>query len=116
MKGDPGLIAWVAEALEPVGTVSGRAMMGVTALYCDGAIFAIVDGDALWLKSDAESAAEWDAAGAERFSFVGKDGRTVSNSYRRAPGDVHDDPDAMRRWGALAVAAGRRKSMPKRKR
>ncbi len=108
MAVDSGLLAWVEEALAPLGTVSKRAMMGGATLYLDGTIFALVALDTLWFKSDAESDAEWDAAGCPRFAYEFGDGRTGTMNYRRAPDDVYDDADAMRRWAALGVAAGLR--------
>jgi len=113
MAFDSGLVAWVTEALEPIGTVTMRQMMGVATLYLDGRIFAVVD-DAVWFKSDAESNAIWEAAGCERYTFVSRDGRTESMNYRRGPADVYDDADAMREWAALAIAASQR--APKKKR
>lgn len=112
---DTGLIDWVVEAMEPVGAVTMRRMMGGATLYCDGTIFAIVhDGD-LWFKADAESDALWDAAGhVDRFTVRFKDGRVDSMNYRRAPSEVQDDADAMREWASLGIAAGAR--APKKKR
>ncbi|WP_448662185.1 TfoX/Sxy family protein [Sphingomonas sp. CJ20] len=107
MAADPGLVAWVCEALEPVGTVTSRAMMGGATLYLDGTVFAIVAFDDLWLKADAISDADWDAAGCERFRYDAA-GTTKVMNYRRAPSAVHDDADAMRHWAALAAAAGAR--------
>jgi len=116
MSIDEGLLAWVEESLEPVGRVSMRKMMGGATLYLDGTIFAIlVDGE-IWLKSDAEADAIWDAQGCERFSVTFKDGRVDTMNYRRAPTDVYDDPDAMRTWAALAVEAGMRGAAKKRPR
>jgi len=83
-------------------------MMGGATLYLDGTVFAIVVEDGLWLKADAESDAEWDAAGCARFTYQMGEGRTGSMNYRRAPEDCHDDADALRRWGELALEAGRR--------
>ncbi|URW74613.1 TfoX/Sxy family protein [Sphingomonas donggukensis] len=108
MAADEGLIAWVAEATEPLGTLTKRAMMGGATLYLDGQVFGIVDDDALWLKSDKVSDPEWDAAGCERFSFTASDGSVATMNYRRAPDDVYDDADALRRWAALALEAGLR--------
>lgn len=108
MAVDSGLIAWVGEALAPLGTVTRRAMMGGATLYLDGAIFAIVADDALWFKADAQSDAIWDAAGCPRFTYRMGEGRTGSMNYRRAPDDVHDDAEAMRHWAMIAVAAGQR--------
>jgi DNA transformation protein and related proteins len=118
MSVDEGLFAWVEEALEPMGQVTMRKMMGAAVLYLDGIVFAVLD-DQLWFKSDAESAAIWDAEGCERFSFATRDGRIETMAYRRAPADVYDDAEAMQRWAALAVEAGVRgaaKKKPKKPR
>ncbi|MEQ9661611.1 MAG: TfoX/Sxy family protein [Parasphingopyxis sp.] len=113
MSVDKGMIEWVRECLEPLGPVTMRNMMGGATLYCDGTIFAIVAGDDLWFKADPETDAIWDEAGRERFTFEMK-GKTGSMNYRRAPLDVHDDPDAMRQWARLGIEAGAR--APKKKR
>ena len=107
MAFDVGLIDWVAEAMAPVGAVTHRRMMGGATLYCDGTVFAIVAYDALWFKADAESDADWDAMGCERFT-VEMAGKTASMNYRSAPEEVYDDPDELRRLGALGLAAGLR--------
>ena len=117
MSVDEGLLAWVEEALEPMGRVSLRKMMGGATLYLDGAIFAImVDGE-LWLKADEESNPVWDEAGCtERFTVTFKDGTIDRMNYRRPPSDVYDDPDEMRRWAQVAVEAGLRRPVKKRSR
>jgi DNA transformation protein and related proteins len=107
MAYDAGIVAWVMEALAPIGAVTLRPMMGAATLYCDGTVFAVVD-DELWLKADAVSAPAWDEAGCERFRFTGADGVEQTMNYRRAPADCYDDPDVLRRWAALALEAGRR--------
>lgn len=114
MSFDTGLYEWAKEALEPLGTVTLRRMMGGAVLYLDGTVFAILDEDELWLKADAETDAVWDAEGCERFSMTFKDGRVETMNYRRAPADVHDDPEAMQRWAGLAVEAGLRGAVKKR--
>jgi DNA transformation protein and related proteins len=114
MSADVGLIAWVAEALVPMGNVTRRAMMGGATLYLDGTVFAIVDDDALWFKADKVSDTAWDDAGCARFTFD-MGGKTGSMNYRRAPDDVYDDAEAMQRWAALAVEAGQRAPVKKKK-
>ena len=108
MSVDEGLYAWVEEALAPLGRVTMRKMMGGATLYLDGTVFAILDGDEIWFKSDRESDGLWDAQGCERFSVTFKDGRVDTMNYRRGPLDVYDDAEAMQRWAGLAVAAGLR--------
>ncbi len=136
MSFDEGLYAWVQEALEPIGQVTMRKMMGGATLYLDGndrlsraphgsalsggqggpIIFAILDEGEIWLKADAESDSIWDAEGCEKFSVTFKDGKVDTMNYRRAPQDVYDDPEAMQRWAGLAVEAGARAAAKKRPR
>lgn len=109
-----GLIEWVAEAMAPAN-ITSRRMMGGWTLYADGQVFAIIGDDLLWFKADADSDAEWDAAGCSRFTFqMGE--KLGSMNYRRAPDDCYDDPDALRCWGTLALAAGVRAAAAKRPR
>ena len=115
---DEGLYAWVQEALEPLGSGTRRKMMGGATLYLDGTIFAILDEGEIWLKADSESDAVWDSEGCEKFRVTFKDGKVDTMNYRRAPPDVHDDPEAMQRWAALALEAGLRgaaKRKPRKK-
>ena len=114
MAFDQGLVDWITEALEPVGTVSLRKMMGGAVLYCDGTVFAIVADDTVWFKSDAVSDAEWDAAACPRFTYAMGEGRVETMNYRKAPDDVYDDADAASTWAALGIAAGLRKPSKKR--
>jgi DNA transformation protein and related proteins len=106
-KLDQGLIDWTTEAMAPLGAVTWRQMMGGAALYCDGAIFAMLDSDQLWFKADKLSDAKWDEAGCPRFTYE-MGGKSGSMNYRRAPDDVYDDAEALRHWGSLALEAGRR--------
>lgn len=106
MAVDQGLVEWVKEAMEPFGTVTSKRLFGGAALYLDGLAFAILAFDALWLKADAESAAEW--GDTPRFSVTRDDGKVQSLNYRRAPDETYDDADELRRWALLAVEAARR--------
>ena len=112
---DEGMLELVREALEPMGAVTSRRMMGGATLYLDGTVFAILDDDALWFKADKVSDAAWDAAGAKRFTYAKGDGEVGTMNYRLAPADVYDDGDEMRRWAALALEAGLRGAVKKRR-
>jgi DNA transformation protein len=114
MAYDEGLFEWVVEAMEPLGRVSMRRMMGGATLYLDGTVFAILVEDELWLKSDSAADALWDSEGCERFTMTFKDGKVDTMNYRRAPLDVYDDADALRGWAALAVEAGLRAAAKKK--
>jgi DNA transformation protein len=114
MSIDEGLIEWVKEALEPLGAVTMRKMMGAATLYLDGVIFAVQDEGEIWFKADKESESIWDEAGCDRFTFTEKDGTVQVMNYRRAPSDVYDDAEAMQRWASLAVEAGLRGAAKRR--
>ena len=116
MSVDEGLLARTQEALEPLGAVTMRRMMGGATLYLDGTVFAILDDGEIWFKADADTDAEWDGAGCARFTYTYEDGRVGTMNYRRGPQDVYDDPEAMQRWAALAVEAGRRAAAKKKPR
>lgn len=116
MSFDQGLYAWVQEALEPLGAVTMRKMMGGATLYLDGTIFAILDEGEIWFKADATSDAEWDAAGAPRFTYDKGDGQIGTMNYRRAPAEVYDEPREMQRWARLAHSAGLRGATKRRPR
>ena len=113
MAVDTGLVAWVSEALEPLGHVTIRRMMGGATFYLDGVIFAIGLEDRLYSKADADTAAQWDAAGCEKLSFEDRNGRQASLNYRAAPDDVYDDPEMMGEWARLALQAGVRAAAAK---
>lgn len=116
MSSDEDLYAWVREALEPLGAVSMRKMMGGAALYLDGIVFAVLMKGVLGFKSDAETDALWDDAGCERFTLTFKDGKVETMNYRRAPAEAYDEPEAVQRWAGLAVEAGLRSAAKKKPR
>ena len=111
---DEGLYAWLEEALEPMGRLSLRKMMGGATLYLDGIIFAIMVEGELWLKSDAVADPFWDAVAPERFTVTFRDGSIDQMNYRRAPSDVYDDADELQRLVNVALEAGRRRVVKKR--
>ena len=105
MSVDEGLFASICEALEPLGNVTKRAMMGGATLYLDGTVFAIMDEGELYLKADDETNGVWDEAGCARFT-VEMAGKPATMNYRRAPDEVYEDAEAMQRWARLALEAG----------
>jgi DNA transformation protein len=118
---------WLHELFSPYGRVGIRRLFGGQSVYLDTLIVAFVVDDVLYLKSDADTAPLFDAAGLAAFSYVAKGERRVLTSYRRAPAEALEDPDALRPWVTIARAAAVRaaakkaggrsgKSVPKRPR
>jgi len=97
----------ISEMFDGLGTVSIRRMFGGKGIYHNGLIVGVeVRGEVL-LKADKVSAPEFEAAGANRWSYDGK-GRPVNMPYWSIPDRAVDDPDEMAKWTRLAYEAALR--------
>jgi DNA transformation protein len=94
------------ELFEPFGAVSVRRMFGGHGIYAEGLFFALeIDGE-IYLKSDAESEAVFAAAGSTPFVYQGHTRPIKVNLWRMTAG-AYDEPDELKRWSGLALAAAR---------
>ncbi|MEM8935617.1 MAG: TfoX/Sxy family protein [Pseudomonadota bacterium] len=114
MAVSPSYIDFIKDLFSSYGDISVRKMFGGAGVYRDGRMFALIADDELWLKADDDTRAAFEAASAERFSFVSK-GEPRSMSYYRAPEEMFDDPDILRDWADRAMAAAMRAPKPKPK-
>ncbi|WP_425409437.1 TfoX/Sxy family protein [Hyphococcus sp.] len=105
---------YIKDLFSPFGVISIRKMFGGAGVYCDGAFFAIIGDDDLWLKVDDVTRAEFEGAGLYPFEVEMK-GKKGTMSYYCAPEEIYDDNDALRRWAALALEASARGKKPKPK-
>lgn len=106
---DTGFTAYVVELLAPLGRVVSRRMFGAHGIYQDGLMFALIDGDVLYFKTDAVTQPQFEQAGCEPFVYEGK-GRRVTLSYWRAPDEAMESPALIQPWGRLAIEAALRKA------
>lgn len=105
---------FIKDLFSPFGEIAIRKMFGGAGVYCDGAFFAIIGDDDLWLKVDDVSRAEFEAAGLAPFE-VEMNGKVGTMSYYNAPEEIFDDNDALRHWAGLALAAAARNKKPAKK-
>ena len=98
----------VVEMMRELGAVTAKQMFGGWGLYHEGAFFALIIGDALYLKADDENRGEFEAAGLEPFVYVTKDGDRIAMSYYQAPPEALENPAAMATWARSAYAAALR--------
>jgi DNA transformation protein len=108
-------VEYVVETMRIFGAVEAKAMFGGWGLYHRGAFFALVAGDALYLKTDAENRARFEAEGLEPFVFASKDGKKTAMSYRRAPDEALENPAVMAVWARYAYEAALRAASAKAK-
>src|SRR5688500_16493755 len=95
----------VIETMRTFGPVEARFMFGGWGLYHQGRFFALIVGDALYLKSDEGNRAEFEARGLEPFTYEMKGGESIAMHYRAAPEEALEDPAEMARWARLGYAA-----------
>lgn len=88
--------------------LSLRKMFGGFGVYSDGLIFAIGDGQEVYLKADDQTEPLFRAAGSGPFVYAVEDGRELTVRYFRLPEEAWEDPDALRRWTGLAMDAALR--------
>jgi DNA transformation protein and related proteins len=112
MAATPAYLEFLIEHLAPLGAITQRRMFGGHCLYCNGTVFALVAGNDLYLKADAESLGVFVERKLKQFSPF-DDPKTTMN-YFQPPPEFFDDADALKLWGKLAVDAGVRGAKPKK--
>ncbi len=107
-------VEYLVELMRPWGDVTAKSMFGGWGLYREGLFFAIVADDVLYLKTDDETRAAFEAQHLEPFVFKTKDGTGTAMSYRRAPDEALENPEEMARWARLAYEAALRAAAKKK--
>src|SRR5512141_1779336 len=105
-------VDYVMELFGPFGTVWARRMFGGHGVFLDGLMFAIISGDALYLKADEMNRAEFEQAGCEVFGYARK-GRRATLGFYRPPEDAMESPELMLPWARSAYAAALRANAKK---
>jgi DNA transformation protein len=103
------------ELQAPLGTATARRMFGGWGVYLDGEIVVLFARGVAYAKTDAQTWADFAAAGSVPFVFEGR-GRTVETSYWSLPETALDSSEALRPWAQRALAAARRKPAARRAR
>ncbi len=98
---------YLTEVFERFGPVTARKMFGGYGLYHDGLMFALVAGDVLYLKADAENAERFRERGLGPFEYD-KGGRLVATSYFQAPDEIMDNREAAAEWARRSFDAALR--------
>lgn len=107
MTAESSFVDFVQELFAPLGRISARRMFSGRGLFHEGLMFGLVFQEQLYLKVDAQSRPQFEAAGLQPFTYSRR-GKLVALSFHRAPERVFDEPDQARHWGTLALAAALR--------
>ena len=92
MTVDQRFVDQILARLMPLGPVRGRRMFGGWGIFLDDVMFALIAGERLYLKVDAETEARFAAAGAAPFTYRRGDGQAIVMSYRAAPAGTRTCP------------------------
>jgi DNA transformation protein and related proteins len=100
---DP-FVLHTCELLCSVGPCSARRMFGGYGISVDGMNIALILGDTLYLKTNADTVGQWLAAGGRPFQYEAQ-GKIKSVQYHTPPEDALESPALMAPWARLAMAA-----------
>ncbi len=107
MAVSPDFVAHCIELLNPLGPARSRRMFGGHGFYVDDVFIALIFGERLYLKADAQTRPRFEAQGCEPFVYDGA-GKQVTINYWTAPDDAMESPVLMLPWARLAMEAGLR--------
>lgn len=99
---------FLVDLFAPFARVTVRRMFSGYGVYREGRVFAWALTEGIFLKTDAQTAAAFDAADLPVFIYATKDGPRSVGSYRRMPESCFDDEDELRHWAGLAWQAALR--------
>lgn len=108
-------LAHLEELLAGLGPLQFKRMFGGYSVQRDGVGFGLIFRETLYLKTDAETRASFEAAGGAPFTYSKKDGSQASIAYCSLPESALDDPDEAVRWARIALDAAARTRKPKTK-
>lgn len=100
------MAAEYAARLCALAPVSVAGMFGGASLRSGGIVFGLIIDQELYFRADAQSVADYKAAGSAPFSYARKDGREITvGSYYNVPADVLEDDALLNDWGKTAHRA-----------
>lgn len=109
------LVEELFAALEGLGALRARRMFGGVGLYCDDVFFGLVAEGVLYFKVDAESVADYRAAGAAPFRPF-PERPPAELGYFEVPLAVQERRERLLAWAERAVGAARSRDAAKRPR
>ncbi|WP_300712887.1 TfoX/Sxy family protein [Limnohabitans sp.] len=97
MASSKEFIEFLHEVFESFGPIQAKRMFGGYGIYHDGLMFGLVIDNQLYLKSDAENLAFFEAEGLGPFIYNMK-GKAVQLSYHQGPEAMLDERELAAQW------------------
>ena len=99
--------------LASLGEVRAKRMFGGVGVYVGELFIAIVTGERLYLKADAQTLPHFETAGCSPFTYLAQ-GQVRVMSYFSAPEEALESQTCMQPWARLALDAALRAKLAKR--
>uniref|UniRef100_E6VLZ9 TfoX domain protein n=1 Tax=Rhodopseudomonas palustris (strain DX-1) TaxID=652103 RepID=E6VLZ9_RHOPX len=104
---------FLADLFSPFGPVTIRRMFSGFGVSADGVTFALVIQDAIYLRTDADGAARFEAERSRPFRYDARDKTVTVASYWLLPERLLDDPEEFSDWARIAFAVAERAALAK---
>lgn len=101
--------AFCCELLASAGAMRAKRMFGGHGVYADGLMIGLVAQEVLYLKIDAATRPQFEAAGCQPFTYdPGNGHKPMQMSYWTVPSEAMESPATMTPWARLALGAALR--------
>ena len=107
MATDPDFLDHVKDLFADLGSVRTGRMFGGTSLYLDDAMFAVIFGDAVYMKSDDDLRPAYEGAGSHPFVYETKTGPRTIPGMMQLPDTALDDPEEAVQWARKSLVPAR---------
>ena len=115
MPVDPDLLEHVTDLFSGQGPIRLGHLFGGTSLYIDDAMFAVVFGETVFMKSDKITHPRFDEAGSVAFSYQTKNGEREIPGLMSLPESAMDDPDEAQDWLQTSLVPARKAAAKRKK-
>lgn len=103
-KQDNPFHSYVEDLFGKLGRIRIRKMFGGAGVYAGEDMFALLEGDQIYIKADDDLRAELEAEGSQAFNWTNPTtGKTITMSYVSLPDAAVDDPDLATDWAQKAL-------------
>lgn len=109
---EPEFLGYVRDQLRRWGPVEIRRMFSGHGIFRGDLMFALINADILYLRTDDSNRGKFLAAGMSSFSFT-REGKSVPTRYYEVPAEVLDDQEHLAQWAAQSFVAAQRYAQTK---
>lgn len=101
------------DLFRPFGPVQIRRMFGGLGVFADGMMFGLVAYGELYMKSEPDTEALFEAEGSEPFVYAREGRAPVKMGYYKLPENAYEDSEEFLEWANLAFASARKAAAEK---